>query len=192
MVETPEEKRQRAKDLAAEAARHFYRGRYGDAVRLCEQAVAADPDYGRGYMGKSISLAQLGDAEAGLAAAREGIRRDPGYALVYTAAALCLHRLGRDDDARPFFRKALELGPEHPQVLYNYACYWAELGNEDKCREFATRAFANAKTDTFLDEARGDPDLARYAGSDWFREALAAGIRRVRARQGPAVSPNNT
>jgi len=176
--------RAQAKRFAEEAARLFQYNKFSEALASAEKALALDPNLGRAHLGKSLSLAQLGFPEEGLRAAEEGIRRDPAYALVYTAAAICLHRLGRDEEARAHFAKALELRPDHPQVLYNYACYWAEKGNEDECRKYLTMSFANLKTEEFLEEARNDPDLARYVETNWFREIYAAAKKRRRDRAG--------
>jgi Flp pilus assembly protein TadD len=174
------EEREKAVALSARAAEAFQRKQYEEALVFAEEAVRAAPSFGRGYMAKSLSLAQLGHPGEGLAAALAGIHADPGYALAYTAAAICYRRLGRDGEADRYFARALELGPEHPQVLYNFACYCAELGREQDCREYLAKAFARVNNETFLEEARTDPDIARYIGTEWFKDILADAKIRLR------------
>lgn len=175
-----DEAREKAAALSAQAASAFQDKRYEDALSFAEEAVRTAPTYGRGYMAKSLSLAQLGHPAKGLEAALAGINTDPDYALAYTAAAICHHRLGQDAEADRFFARALELAPEHPQVLYNYACYCAELGREPECREFLAKAFTRVTKESFLEEARNDPDIARYVGTEWFKDILADAKIRLR------------
>ncbi len=191
-METEKEPKKGARVYAEEAARLFAQMRYADAIERCEKAFTLDGDLDRAFMGKSMSLAQLGRPTEGLAVAEEGIRRNPSYALLYTSAAICCHRLGRDEDAQRYFRQALELRPDHPQVLYNFACYWAEMENEAECREYLTRSFRNLENEAFLDEAQGDPDLARYVASDWFREILAETKRRRAASRAQEERPKES
>lgn len=169
-------------NLAAAAAAAFAAKEYSKTIELADKAFQLKPTLGRAYLAKSLALAQLGDPAGGLEIALRGIAENPEYALLYTAAAICAHRCGRTEDARRYFAQATALRPDHPQVLYNYACYWAEVGDEEKCRHYLTLSFANLKNESFLDEARNDPDLARFAHQDWFLN-LIADVKRRRWRE---------
>jgi len=185
MTETTDEKERAAAEITAEASKIFQLGRFDEALTMYERAIALDPRNARAHGGRSLSLTQLGRHEEGLAAAAAAVDAAPAYSPSYTVLAFCHHRLGREAEALAAFEKALALGPEEPRVLYNVACYWAEMGDEAKCRGFLARAFDVVEPHT-LDLAPRDPDLARFAGQEWFRELLAAAKRKRAAARAPA------
>jgi len=155
-----------------EAATAFHAGRYDVALEIFDLVLNTNPHPVRAYAGRSLSLAQLGRAQEGLAAADEAIRLNSSYARAYSARAFCLHRLRRHDEALQAFDRAIQLAPDDHTILYNAACAWAERGDEAKCREYLEAALAQ-DDGSLVDRVAFDPDVARYADKEWFREALA-------------------
>jgi tetratricopeptide (TPR) repeat protein len=160
-----------------EASTAFHAGRYDIALEIFDLVLNAAPRPVRAYAGRSLSLAQLGRAQEGLTAADEAIRLNPSYARAHSARAFCLHRLRRHDEAAQAFEQAVRLAPGDHTILYNAACVWAERGDEAKCREYLEAALAQ-DDGSLVDRVAFDPDVARYADKEWFREALARHKRR--------------
>ncbi len=192
MTEQRDDEKKRRADadaITAAAAIIFHNGRYAEALEMFDRAVAMDFYNARAQGGRCLALTQLGRPDEALHAAEIAIGCDPSYAPSYTALAYCYHRLGKPEEAQKAFERALALDPDEPRVLYNVACFWAERRDEGKCRTYLERAFRVVENHT-LDHAANDPDLARYAEKEWFRELVtAAKLRRARARKTGGEEP---
>jgi adenylate cyclase len=107
-------------------ARQIWVSGYGDPdshqtiVRLCERAVALDPDYAQAWALMSLAQATLhfryGMPETGLAAAERALALDPNLAEPHAAMARLLFETGREDEANAALDRALSLGPESYEV----------------------------------------------------------------------------
>jgi Flp pilus assembly protein TadD len=169
-----------------EGVTDFLAGNYAAALSAFERTLAINGRHVRARVGRSLSLAQLGRANEGLAVAEETVRVNPDYVRGYSAVAVCLHRLRRRDEAQTAYEHAVELGPDDAGVLYNFACFWAEVGNEEKCREYLTRALRHDDGQV-VGHAPKDPDMGRYRNADWFRDLIAAA--KTERRNGPSKGP---
>jgi superkiller protein 3 len=169
-----------------EGVANFLAGSYAAALAAFERTLAINDRHVRAHVGRSLSLAQLGRADEGLAVAEETVRANPDYIRGYSAVAVCLHRLRRRAEAETAYDRAVELGPDETAVLYNFACFWAEVGNEEKCREYLTRALRHDDGQV-VGHAPKDPDMARYRNADWFRDLIAAAKTKRRTGRGKGL-----
>jgi len=157
--------------LAEKAVVLYWEGKYEEALAVADEALARDPRFIRAYAARVINLLQLGKTEEGIASARAALAIAPTDGLIYSVLAMCYARLGDDEAAVANFERSLALWPNESRVYYNFACYWAQLGNAGECRRTLEVAFM---LDTALVELAGrDPDLARFAYEDWFRDLIA-------------------
>lgn len=84
------------------AYRHGEAGRYAEAIRFCDKAIALSKDegvLGLAYSNRSHARTKSGDPTGGLADAEQGIRYYPGNSYVYRNKALALLSLGRKAEA---------------------------------------------------------------------------------------------
>jgi len=158
--------------LAQQAIDTYWEGRFGAALELAEAAIAAAPNYYRGYGVKGLTLLALGQADEALAAVREGIARAPHIGALFSIAGLCYARLKDDEAAVAAFQRGIALSPDDDRVYYNFACYWAQLGNGPECRRYLAEGLARQPALVRL--VLKDADFARFAGEPWFRDLLAA------------------
>jgi len=167
--------------LLARARDAFWDERYEEALRDLEKALALDPAFVRGQAAKVITLCQLGRASDGLAAAEAALAFHPGTAVLYSALAFCRARLGDREGARKAFEKSLTLAPDDGVIYYNYASHLAELGDGEGCRRLLVLALE--RDPKLITWAAKDPDFARLASQDWFRDLLAEYKRRLLRRR---------
>jgi adenylate cyclase len=155
----------------------FQQGRFAEAARLFDEALAAREDYQAAFF-----AAQSREAMADTATAAEGYARalvvverhmelNPDDARAATMRAVALCRLGRTDEGFKWAERALYADPEDAGVRYNVACLYAVGGAPDRamdCLELAVSAgFGNR------DWLERDPDLDPVRASPRFAELLS-------------------
>jgi Flp pilus assembly protein TadD len=160
-----------AQALVANARVLANSGRYGEALKMLEQAVDADPGYDRAVLAKAFVLSKLGRGDEGRALADGLIAREPGNAVAHTTRGTCLFETGRRDEAEAAFREGMRLAPNEYLPFYNYACFCALMAREDECREALARALALSPA--VNTRAATDPDLAAFRERPWFQELVA-------------------
>ncbi len=91
--------------------------RLGDARRIAEGMIEADPDGLRGYFSLADAYEKLGDPAASEATLRDGLARRPGDLAIYAALARGRRLRGDRVGEIAIYREMLELHPEHPATL---------------------------------------------------------------------------
>lgn len=152
----------------------FQQGRFADAARLFEEAMAVRDDYAAAFFIAQSNEA-LGDFkvateayETALEVAERHMDLNPDDPRAATMRAVSLCRLGRSDEGLRWAREALAIDPEDAGVRYNVACLYALEGRTDDaigCLEEAIRVgFGNREWlehDPDIESLRNDPRFAR-------------------------------
>ncbi|HRX83571.1 MAG TPA: tetratricopeptide repeat protein [Phycisphaerae bacterium] len=120
-----------------------------DAIERFRQAIAADPEYTRAFVGLSDSLAATGRAEEALAEAERAIAIDPSLNGGYVAKGRALQYLGRTDESIATFKKALEIQPDNLILRTTIGDLLVSQGKLDEARAWCTQIVRAA-------EAAGD------------------------------------
>ncbi len=119
------------------------RGDLAGAAAIAGVGVAAAPWRSEPLAHRSLALGALGQREASLADALEGVRLEPGKPQARYALAVALWRLGRQEEARAAFAEALRpgAGPRlDPRAAFMAL---ATLGRrEEACAAFGALAAA--------------------------------------------------
>jgi len=146
-------------------------GRFEDALKGFDRALADDPDEPRALMGRAIALARLARFDAALEAATELISRDPESGRAYDTRGAIYQMMGKWREAEIAFEKAIALEPHNAAHYYNYACYWARRLDAERCRHHLAEALRlNPGSNIF---AATDIDFALYRDDPWFQDLVA-------------------
>lgn len=146
-------------------------GRFEDALKGFDRALADDPNEPRALMGRTLALARLNRFDAALEAATEIISRDPESGRAYDVRGAVYQMMGKWREAEVAFEKAIALEPRNAAHYYNFACYWARRLDADKCRHNLTEALRLSPASNVF--AATDVDFALYRDDDWFQELVA-------------------
>jgi tetratricopeptide (TPR) repeat protein len=113
------------------------------------------------YFGEALLRRRLGDPNATLNVALEGVRRFPGDWKVQTAAANAFRQAGRPDEALHHARQALTIDPEDNSPLFDAG--WAFI--EAKRFDVATQLFHELLSrEPDYEDARPSFHYARFRG----------------------------
>lgn len=98
-------------------------------IRLCEKALALDPDYARAWALIALCMTDIRfnadtSTERGLEAADQALKLAPDLAEANSAKARILVAFGRYEEAWPYHKRALELDPQSYEVNVG-AARWA-------------------------------------------------------------------
>jgi tetratricopeptide (TPR) repeat protein len=146
-------------------------GRFEEALKGFDRALADDPNELRALMGRAVVLARLSRFDAALEAAAEVISRDPESGRAYDTSGAIYQMMGKWREAEVAFEKAIALEPHNAAHYYNYACYWARRLDADRCRENLAEALRlNPASNVF---AATDVDFALYRDDQWFQDLVA-------------------
>jgi TolB-like protein/class 3 adenylate cyclase/Tfp pilus assembly protein PilF len=187
-----------AEDLALQCVAAIqkagYTGKDADAgSRLCEQALAADPNNVRALTLLAIkkyfwAQHHLGNADlkADLEPADELVSQaltlDPNYATAHRAKGLILFGQGRFDESIAEYERALALDPAMISAVIGLGWEYLDVGQTEKGLEFLDKAIRLSPHDPALDSC--------YNGKAWGYFALKQYDRTIEwARRALAVSP---
>ncbi len=154
----------------------FFLGRYKDAARDFEKAVALTP----ARYGFWQNLADAYHWSPNEARARESYERtidlvratlemNPRDAQARSRLAICLARMGRVAAAREEMRKATELTAQNPQVMYNAGIVAHIAGERKEALTWIARAAASGFG---AEQIRREPEFADLRKEKAFEEAL--------------------
>lgn len=101
-----------ALDAQSAADRAFEDGDYARALSLYRDRTAVDAGNPFALRGVALSLMQLGQNEAALAAFATAIDVDPEFGGAYANRGILHDRMGHHEQAAADYRRALELDPE--------------------------------------------------------------------------------
>ena len=113
------------------------------------------------YFGEALLRRRLGDANATLTVAMEGVRRFPNDWKIQTAAANAFRSAGRPQDAEQHARQALAIDPKDNSPLFDLG--WAYLDTKQYDR--ATHVFHELLSrEPMYDDAKPSFHYARFRG----------------------------
>lgn len=98
-----------ARSLYKEAFDHFVQGRLDAAIAGYRRALDTDADLAIAWNGLAMALAQQGDVDGALQAARHLVELEPNDPLAHTSLSLFYQRKGMIAEAEIERAKALEL-----------------------------------------------------------------------------------
>lgn len=88
---------------------HLHTGKPDIALRLLDEALAIQPEYGYRYSSRAYIKAYMRDYEGASADYREAIRLDPSDAISHNNLGMLEEQMGRADSAKQLFSKADDL-----------------------------------------------------------------------------------
>lgn len=111
-------------------------GRYRDAIRLYNTAIAQHADYGRAYLNRGIAYDQLKEYDRALEDFNQAIKlcaADDQYRKEYFYnRGMCFYRLKRYDEAVKDYTEALKSAPEDPSFYGLRGRSYRELNKFDE------------------------------------------------------------
>jgi len=119
---------------------HFRSGRLDDASRAYRDAVAAAPEYVRGWTLLGVTELQRGDPEAAERAFAVAERLAPRASRTLNYRGVALFRLGRHEEARATFARATAADPADADAHRNLGLTLRHLGREAEARESLLKA----------------------------------------------------
>jgi TolB-like protein len=183
-----------AEDLALQCVAAIqkagYIGKEADAgSRLCEQALAADPNNVRALTwlstkfvnsaGSALSVDPEGDIKRGDELVSRALALDPNYARPHSLKAAILSRQGRVDEAIVENERALALDPAQLYAVAGLSWDYLYLGQFEKSLEFSDKAIRLSPHDPMLEQwyrarAAASFGLEQYDRTiEWVRRAIA-------------------
>jgi tetratricopeptide (TPR) repeat protein len=109
----------------------FYEGRYEDAVKNVDRALADGKATIDGYFFKALSLAYLGELDEAQDTVEDGLGIDDNFAPLHAALGLIYARQGRAEQARVENERAKELDPKLLLSYLNLAQGYLDEGEYD-------------------------------------------------------------
>jgi tetratricopeptide (TPR) repeat protein len=157
----------------------FYGGRYADAARAFERALALDAlDYrvwqslGAAYWWSRDERPKAAEAyRRALEIAERQARVNANDAELLVFMADCHAMLENGSAARDRLRRALALAPERPSVSFVAAQVCERLGDRRRALDYLARAIAQGYS---LAEVARDPTLAELRQDPRYRGVVAA------------------
>jgi tetratricopeptide (TPR) repeat protein len=183
-----------AEDLALRCEAGVQKGRYVGkeaeaAYRLCEQALAADPDNARALTWLSAKFIYLvtsgrsidpeGDRKRADELVSKALALDPNYARAHALKAGILSRQGRRDEAIAEYERALALDPALMIPVAELGWQYVFLGQFEKSFEYFDKAIRLSPHDPSVviwydGEAFGHFGLKQYDQTiEWARRGIA-------------------
>jgi len=112
-------------------------GRYEEAIRCCDKALALDPRDVDAWNNKGSSLGRLGRYEEAIRCLDKALELDPRHVNAWTNKGNSLDGLGRHEEAILCYDKALEFDPRIAGACSNKGSSLGRLGrHEDAIRWF--------------------------------------------------------
>jgi serine/threonine-protein kinase len=160
----------------------FFLGRYGEASKDFEKAVALTPDRYDGWADLADAYYWSGRKSEAHEAYQKAIRmarselqvnpRDPS---AHARLAVCLARTGELSEARAETSRAVELAARDPRVLYDAAIVSKMSGHKDEALVWLGRAVAAGSG---LLQIRREPEFAGLQKEPRFEEELRKAPRK--------------
>jgi tetratricopeptide (TPR) repeat protein len=145
-------------------------GNFANTERLCQQALAVQPEHFDAAHILAVAQAALGKLDAALASYDRALAIRPDAAEVFANRGVALEQLNRLAEALSSYERALALQPNFPQALYNRGNVLKSLGRYAEALASYDRALAHRPQDAETLNNRGQVlrELMRY------EEALAS------------------
>jgi len=114
--------------------------RYGDALHLCDAAIALAPDTPEFHNNRGNALQALGDANTARISFEYAIRLHPTMVEAHNNLGNLLLAQGQATEAVPVLREAIRLHPDYPEAHKNLGNALAELGRHEDAVPLYVRA----------------------------------------------------
>ncbi len=94
------------------ANKHLLDGDLEKALSIFKEVIALSPEYKAAYLGKAITLMQMGELDASMKDFNRAVELDENFAEAYANRGILNDRTGMFKEAVNDYRKAVELKPE--------------------------------------------------------------------------------
>jgi Flp pilus assembly protein TadD len=94
------------------ANKHLIDGEMETAMKIFNEVISLNPEYKAAYLGKAITLMQMGELDASMVEFNRAIQLDDNFAEAYANRGILNDKTGRFQEAINDYRKAVELKPE--------------------------------------------------------------------------------
>jgi tetratricopeptide (TPR) repeat protein len=118
----------RGLDLFEKGQDAHAKGNLDAAVKLYDEALAADPELWGANFQKGVALLQLGRADEAEKSLRRATEIEPDFAAAHATLGEALIELDRNTDAEAVLAKALELNPSLANARFNLAIAYSRRG----------------------------------------------------------------
>jgi tetratricopeptide (TPR) repeat protein len=130
----------KAKELVKQALTLEIPKRSEEAIALCREAIAADPQYAPAYIIWGDVLSALGRHEEGIEQYRRATEVDPRFAQGFKSWGDALSDLGRHEEAIEQYRRATEVDPRFAWAFDGWGDALSDLGRHEEAIEQYRRA----------------------------------------------------
>ncbi|MFL6731616.1 MAG: tetratricopeptide repeat protein [Sphingomicrobium sp.] len=124
------------------AGKLYSSGRYDQAIRVCQQIIAARPDNADAHNILGVSLNAQDQAKEGIKELRRAIELAPGAASYHANLGEVLRQSGKLDEAAEALEQAVKLDPSNAQALNNLGIVAYERKQFAKAADFYRSAIA--------------------------------------------------
>jgi tetratricopeptide (TPR) repeat protein len=147
-------------------------GRFPDAIRQYQAALAVKGNYVDGHSSYGNVLRQVGRLPEAIAECQTALRLDPKYARAYNNLANALLDSGKINEAIEYYREALRLRPDDPKMHFNLGNAWLNSNRDaDAIQEYLTALRLDPNDEeahfnlgnVFLKDRRNDEAIAQFA-----------------------------
>lgn len=169
---------------------YFHQGTLELAIEKYQAAVAAAPDFVRGYYDLGVAWYHRGNMPEAIKAFRRCLEIDPHYNAAQYRLALSLFHAGNLEEALEHFEEAAALTPEYLMANYHMGVIHERRNEPDR----AARSFQRA-IDELVGEVSSVFRLARLRqaeGDDEEAEALLKRTREFASATGATLKDNST
>lgn len=119
---------------------HAEQGRWNEAIREYDLAIALKPDDGVTLYGKGLALVNLRRPEEALPYLRQALERIPKSWHAHLTLGLALDALGKAPEAEAQMRAAMFLNPTHPVPLRTLGKFLTAQGRVEEGKFFLAQA----------------------------------------------------
>ncbi len=143
----------------------FHAQRYTDALRLFEQAVAADPNDAYALYYRGVTRGRLRDFEGAVVDLRAALERQPALKEGTLELGVALVESGHYTEAKPWLEQAEQVPELAPEAALFLGVAQLRLGEDDAARESFSRAAAGRPE--LQTSARYYQGVAAYQAGRW-------------------------
>ncbi|MCX7919928.1 MAG: tetratricopeptide repeat protein [bacterium] len=122
-----------AKYYNKQAIKLIQKGRFDEAISMCNEAIALDAGYTDAYNNRGLAYAQKNEYDRAIADFNKALEINPRLGETYYNKALTCEKAGRTLDAIEGYKKAIEFGAkQNPFILDRAKQHIADLEKELK------------------------------------------------------------
>jgi len=131
-----------AKKHFDEANRLYHLGKYAEAVKEYDEALAIDPNFKEAHYNKGLALYNLKRYEEAIEEYDKALAIDPNFKQAHNNKGLALYNLKRHEEAIKEFDKALAIDPNYKQAHNNKGLALHNLKRYEEAIEEYDKALA--------------------------------------------------